>query len=37
VFGNPTATFRLVSDDAGANPTEVGQLTTYDLEFVEDL
>lgn len=29
--------FRLVSDDAGANPSEVGQLTQYDLDFVEDL
>lgn len=37
VFGNPTGMFRLVSDDAGQNDTEVGQLTNYVLEFVEDL
>lgn len=30
-------TFRLTSDDAGANPTEVGGATTYDIELVEDL
>lgn len=28
--------FRLVSDDAGTNATTVGDVTTYDLEFVED-
>lgn len=37
VFGNPTGLFRLTSDDAGQNASEVGQLTHYDLEFVEDL
>lgn len=29
-------TFRLVSDDAGQNPSEVGQLTNYELDLVED-
>lgn len=28
--------FRLTSDEAGSNMTEVGQITPYDLEFVED-
>lgn len=28
--------FRLNSDDAGQNPTEVGGLSSYDLEFTED-
>lgn len=37
VIGNPTGWFRLTSDDAGANMTEVGGLSGYDLEFVEDL
>lgn len=36
-FERVTAPFRLTSDDAGANMSEVGQLTGYDLEFVEDL
>ena len=31
------APFRLVSDDAGANPTEVGAPTVHDFELVEDL
>lgn len=37
IFGKPTGLFRLTSDDAGANPSNVGELTQYDLEFVEDL
>lgn len=37
VLGNPTGIFKLVSDDAGTNLTEVGGLAAYDLEFVEDL
>lgn len=32
-----SGTFRLTADDAGSNPTEVGQMTGYDLELVEDL
>lgn len=31
-----TGQFRLISDDAGENASEVGQLATYQLEFVED-
>lgn len=37
IIGNPTGWFRLTSDDAGANMTEVGGLSSYDLEFAEDL
>lgn len=32
-----TSPFRLTSDDAGSNPTEVGELQVLDIEFVEDL
>lgn len=37
VFGKATGLFRLTSDDAGQNMSEVGQLTHYTLDFVEDL
>lgn len=37
VFGNPTGLFRLTDDDAGTNGTTVGELTEYNLQFVEDL
>lgn len=37
IFGNPTGMFRLVSDDAGANFTEIGSATMIELDFVEDL
>lgn len=37
VFGNPTGLFKLTSDDAGENASEIGQLTQFTLEFVEDL
>lgn len=37
IFGSPTGLFRLTSDDAGANPSTVGELTQYTLDFVEDL
>jgi len=30
-------TFRLISDDAGSNPTDVEGLSTHELEFVEVL
>ncbi len=36
-YSRVSGMFRLTSDDAGANMTEVGQLSTYDLEFVEDI
>lgn len=36
-LGRGSGMFRLVSDDAGSNATEVGGLTPYELEFVEDL
>lgn len=36
-FGNPTALFRLMDDDAGDNPVEVGQSINVNLRFVEDL
>ncbi len=36
-YQNVTGTFRLTSDDAGENPSAVGQLTEYSLEFVEDV
>jgi len=32
----PPGWFRLVSDDAGANETDVGEMTTYTLDFTED-
>lgn len=35
-FENVSGYFRLTSDDAGVNPSQVGELTQYDLEFVED-
>lgn len=35
-YENVAGYFRLVSDDAGANPTTVGDVTTYELGFVED-
>ena len=37
IFGNPTGTFRLVSDDAGQNDVAVGDAVNFTLEFVEDL
>lgn len=37
IFGKPTAPFRLVSDDAGANATTVGEAVAITLDFVEDL
>lgn len=37
IYDYPPGWFKLSSDDAGANMTEVGQLTVYNLEFVEDL
>lgn len=37
VFGKSTGLFRLTSDEAGSNMSEVGQLTSYALEFVEDI
>ncbi len=37
VFGKPTALFRLVSDDSGDNPVEVGEAINMTLDFVEDL
>lgn len=33
----PTSMFRLTGDDAGQNETDVGDLTEYTLDFVEDL
>lgn len=35
-FQNVSGYFRLTSDDAGANASEVGELTQYSLDFVED-
>lgn len=35
-FEKVSGFFRLTSDDAGTNQSEVGQLTQYNLEFVED-
>lgn len=35
-FERVSGFFRLTSDDAGANPSSVGDLTQYDLDFVED-
>lgn len=35
-FERVSGLFRLTSDDAGANPSSVGELTGYDLNFVED-
>lgn len=35
-FQNVSGFFRLTSDDAAANPGAVGELTTYQLDFVED-
>lgn len=35
-FENVSGYFRLTSDDAGQNPSSVGELTGYDLELVED-
>lgn len=37
IFSEVTGTFRQADDDAGTNPSEVGQLTHYSLTFVEDL
>lgn len=37
IFGNPTGTFRLTSDDAGANGVQVGGAVSISLDFVEDL
>ncbi|MEA3042963.1 MAG: hypothetical protein QOH47_801 [Sphingomonadales bacterium] len=37
IFGNPPGIFRLTSDDAGSNTSEVGGLASYSLELVEDL
>ena len=37
LYGIGYGFFRLASDDAGANLTSVGELTTYDIELVEDL
>lgn len=36
IFYQVAGWFRLISDDAGANGSEVGQLTTYTLDFAED-
>lgn len=36
VAGNPVGWFRLVSDDAGRNPVQVGEAAIYNLEFLED-
>lgn len=36
VFENVSGYFRLVSDDAGQNAAGVGELTEYNLDFVED-
>lgn len=35
-FQNVTGFFRLTSDDAGQNESSVGELTQYQLDFVED-
>jgi hypothetical protein len=35
-FVRASGFFRLETDDAGHNPTEVGSLTTYGLDFIED-
>lgn len=35
-FERVSGLFRLTSDDAGSNMSEVGQLSVYSLEFVED-
>lgn len=37
VVDRPRAPFRLLTDDAGANPTDVNGLATYELDFIEDL
>jgi hypothetical protein len=37
IFGNPTAPFRLTSDDAGDNSVQVGDAVSLTLSFVEDL
>lgn len=37
VFGDAPGWFRLASDDGGSNPTAVGEVVTYDLEFIEDI
>lgn len=37
VFGSSPGWFRMASDDAGSNPTVVGEAVTYDIEFIEDL
>lgn len=36
-YGKVTALFRLASDDLGDNLNQVGDLATYELQFVEDL
>lgn len=36
VVGKPLGWFRLTTDDAGLNGTQVGDATTYDLDFLED-
>jgi hypothetical protein len=35
-YQNVTGMFRLASDDAGQNPSGVGELTDYQIDFVED-
>jgi len=37
VFEEVTSMFTLIGDDAGLNETEVGDATTYTLDFMEDL
>jgi hypothetical protein len=36
VFGNPVGWFRLQSEDTGANPVQVGEGVSYDLDLLED-
>jgi hypothetical protein len=35
-YENVSGFFRLTTDDAGHNPSTIGELTDYQLEFVED-
>ncbi|MES2494640.1 MAG: hypothetical protein V4618_00870 [Pseudomonadota bacterium] len=37
IYSEVTSWFTLVGDDAGMNETEVGELTPYTLDFIEDL
>jgi hypothetical protein len=36
VFGDPVGWFRLQSEDTGANPVQVGEAVSYDLDLLED-